>query len=174
MQQPPARLQARSPRQKKSTSLDSRFPRSGYRSGFFLLCFFSLVFFFLFFSFSDQEAFLEIPPSALHWIGRYQLLRVCFLSFPWARVPVLRMMDDDHFTTNDDDSRLRAQRTIRIKSNVTATGSMPRHTNTLGLPSLRTDSRISNFGGEDLQPGLGPIMATLSRRRSICRRSFRS
>ncbi|KAK1995229.1 hypothetical protein LX36DRAFT_582911 [Colletotrichum falcatum] len=153
MQHPPARLQAWSPRQKKPTpwifdspvldfNLFSLFP--------FLVCIFLV-----------QEAFLEIPPSALHWFGRYQpLLRTCFPSFPWAWVPVLRMIHDGHSTTSDEDSRLHAE---RYESRTTLLrGSMPRHTPTLLVFfSLRTGFRIFGFGDKDLQPGLDPIMATL-------------
>lgn len=58
MQPPTARLQAWSrDRRNRHTNLGFSIPPFWI----FLLFLFSLV----------QEAFLEIPPSALHWIGRY-------------------------------------------------------------------------------------------------------
>ncbi|WDK15562.1 hypothetical protein CGRA01v4_06843 [Colletotrichum graminicola] len=151
---PPSSAPGLEPETEEADTLDSRFPRSG------LQIFFSR-FPFWFFFFLVQEAFLEIPPSALHWFGRYQpLLRIRFLSFPWTWVPVLRMVHDDHSITNDEGPRPRDE---RYGSRTTLLrGSMPRHTPTLLVFfSLRTGFRIFGFGDKDLQPGLDPIMATL-------------
>lgn len=99
MQNPPARLQAWSPRQKKPTTFDSRFPRFGF-----------LLFFLSIFSFGSRGFLRDTPigitldrkiPTAAHF---------AFFSFPWAWILVLRMIHDDYFTTNDEYSRLRAQR----------------------------------------------------------------
>ncbi|KAF4783698.1 hypothetical protein HER10_EVM0012796 [Colletotrichum scovillei] len=100
MQNPPARLQAWSPRQKKPTTFHSRFPRFG-----FLLFFFGPVFLF------GLRGFLRDTPIGITLDRKIPTAaHFAFFSFPWAWVLVLRMIHDNHFTTNDEYSRLRAQR----------------------------------------------------------------